>query len=37
VAPAAPWRELKRQRAGQVSYQLFEWRGHDQGGLPGNV
>jgi 16S rRNA (guanine966-N2)-methyltransferase len=37
VAPAALWRELKRQRAGQVSYQLFEWRGHDQGGLPGNV
>jgi 16S rRNA (guanine966-N2)-methyltransferase len=37
VAAAAPWRELKRQRAGQVSYQLFEWRGDDQGGLPGNV
>ena len=31
------WRELKRARAGQVSYQLFEWRGDDQGGLPGNV
>ena len=37
VAGAAPWRELKRARAGQVSYQLFEWRGDDQGGLPGNV
>ena len=37
VAAAAPWRELKRQRAGQVSTQLFEWRGDDQGGLPRNV
>ena len=35
--PEAPWRELKRARAGQVSYQLFEWRSDDQGGLPGNV
>jgi 16S rRNA (guanine966-N2)-methyltransferase len=34
---AAGWRELKRARAGQVSYQLLEWRGDDQGGLPGNV
>jgi len=25
-APGEPWRELKRARAGQVSYQLFEWR-----------
>jgi 16S rRNA (guanine966-N2)-methyltransferase len=33
----AGWRELKRARAGQVSYQLLEWRGDDQGGLPGNV
>ncbi|HWM43653.1 MAG TPA: 16S rRNA (guanine(966)-N(2))-methyltransferase RsmD, partial [Burkholderiales bacterium] len=31
------WRELKRARAGQVSYQLLEWRGDDQGGLPGDV
>jgi 16S rRNA (guanine966-N2)-methyltransferase len=37
VAAAAPWRELKRRRAGQVSTQLFEWRGDDQGGVPGNV
>jgi 16S rRNA (guanine966-N2)-methyltransferase len=37
VAPGAAWRELKRARAGQVSYQLLEWRGDDQGGLPGNV
>ena len=36
-APGAAWRELKRARAGQVSYQLLEWRGDDQGGLPGNV
>ena len=31
------WRELKRSRAGQVSYQLFEWRGDDQGGLSRHV
>ena len=40
AAPAAPgehWRELKRARAGQVSYQLFEWRGDDQGGVSGNI
>jgi len=39
-APFTPdegWRELKRARAGQVSYQLLQWRGDDQGGLPGNV
>jgi 16S rRNA (guanine966-N2)-methyltransferase len=36
-APGARWRELRRDRAGQVSYQLFEWRGDDQGGIPGNV
>jgi len=37
--PTAPGgcTELKRARAGQVSYQLFEWRGDDQGGLSGNV
>jgi 16S rRNA (guanine966-N2)-methyltransferase len=33
----AGWGELRRSRAGQVSYQLLEWRGDDQGGLPGNV
>ena len=37
VAAGAGWQELKRARAGQVSYQLLEWRGDDQGGLPGNV
>jgi 16S rRNA (guanine966-N2)-methyltransferase len=33
----AHWSELKRSRAGQVSYQLFEWRSDDQGGIPRNV
>jgi 16S rRNA (guanine966-N2)-methyltransferase len=37
VAAAQPWAELKRARAGQVSYQLLRWDGHDQGGVPGNV
>jgi 16S rRNA (guanine966-N2)-methyltransferase len=37
AAPGERFRQLKRERAGQVSYQLFEWRGDDQGGLPGNV
>jgi 16S rRNA (guanine966-N2)-methyltransferase len=39
-APSLPgkrWAELKRSRAGQVSYQLFEWRGDDQGGLSRHV
>ena len=27
----------KRSRAGQVSYQLLEWTGDDQGGLPRDV
>jgi 16S rRNA (guanine966-N2)-methyltransferase len=36
-APGGPWHELKRSRAGQVSYQLFEWRSDDQGGLPRDV
>jgi 16S rRNA (guanine966-N2)-methyltransferase len=36
VAPE-PWHELKRARAGQVSYQLLEWRGDDQGGVSGHV
>jgi 16S rRNA (guanine966-N2)-methyltransferase len=37
VATVAPWTELKRARAGQVSYQLLRWDGHDQSGIPGNV
>lgn len=35
--PGGAWQELKHARAGQVSYQLFAWRGHDQSGLPRNV
>jgi 16S rRNA (guanine966-N2)-methyltransferase len=34
---AAPWRELKRARAGQVSYQLLQWGEHDPSGVPGDV
>jgi len=30
------WRELKRSRAGQVSFQLLEWS-DDRSGLPGDV
>jgi 16S rRNA (guanine966-N2)-methyltransferase len=37
VDVAAPWTELRRGKAGQVSYQLLRWDGHDQGGLSGNV
>jgi len=29
VAPPPPWSELKRAQAGQVSYQLLRWDGHD--------
>jgi 16S rRNA (guanine966-N2)-methyltransferase len=36
-AAGAGWHERKRARAGQVSYQLVEWRGDDQGDLPRNV
>jgi 16S rRNA (guanine966-N2)-methyltransferase len=36
-AAGAGWRELKRARAGQVSYQLLEWRGDDQGDLSRDV
>jgi 16S rRNA (guanine966-N2)-methyltransferase len=35
--PGAQWQETKRARAGQVSYQLFQWRSDDQGGLSRNV
>jgi 16S rRNA (guanine966-N2)-methyltransferase len=37
VSVEGSWAELRRGRAGQVSYQLLQWRGDDQGGLPGNV
>ena len=36
-AAGESWRELRRARAGQVSYQLFEWRTDDQGGLSRDV
>jgi 16S rRNA (guanine966-N2)-methyltransferase len=32
-----PWRELRRKRAGQVSYQLLQWSADDTSRLPGNV
>jgi 16S rRNA (guanine966-N2)-methyltransferase len=34
---AAPWRELKRARAGQVSYQLLQWSEHDPSRVPGDI
>ena len=37
VAVPQRWTELKRARAGQVSYQLLRWDGHDQSGVPGDV
>lgn len=37
VDVAAPWRELKRARAGQVSTQLLEWSEHDPSGVPGDL
>jgi 16S rRNA (guanine966-N2)-methyltransferase len=33
----APWRELKRARAGQVSYQLLQWSDDDPSGVSGDV
>ena len=29
IEAVAPWRELRRARAGQVSYQLLQWEGAD--------
>jgi 16S rRNA (guanine966-N2)-methyltransferase len=37
VETAAPWRELKRARAGQVSYQLLQWSANDPCGVPGDL
>ncbi|HJW11288.1 MAG TPA: 16S rRNA (guanine(966)-N(2))-methyltransferase RsmD [Albitalea sp.] len=37
VQAQAPWRELRRGRAGEVSYQLLEWEGDDPSGVSGNV
>ncbi|MEW6691197.1 MAG: RsmD family RNA methyltransferase, partial [Pseudomonadota bacterium] len=34
---AAGWHELRRGSAGRVRYQLLQWSGDDQGGVPGNV
>ena len=34
---SAPWHELRRRRAGQVSYQLLLWSADDPSRLPGNV
>ena len=36
VEEGGGWRELRRSRAGQVSYQLLEWS-DDRSGLPGDV
>jgi 16S rRNA (guanine966-N2)-methyltransferase len=37
VEPAPPWRELKRARAGQVSYQLLQWSADDPSGVSGDL
>ncbi len=37
VQAAAPWRELRCARAGQVSYQLLQWSANDPSGVPGNL
>ncbi len=37
VEITASWRELKRARAGQVSYQLMQWGAHDPSGVSGNI
>ena len=37
VEASASWRELRRGRAGEVSYQLLEWDAHDPSRLSGNV
>jgi 16S rRNA (guanine966-N2)-methyltransferase len=37
VEPSPPWRELKRARAGQVSYQLLQWSADDPSGVSGNL
>jgi len=37
VEAAAPWCELRRARAGQVSYQLLQWSANDPSGVPGNL
>jgi 16S rRNA (guanine966-N2)-methyltransferase len=34
---SAPWHELRRKRAGQVSYQLLQWSADDTSRLSGNL
>jgi len=34
---SAPWHELRRKRASQVSYQLLQWSTDDKSRLSGNV
>jgi 16S rRNA (guanine966-N2)-methyltransferase len=34
---SAPWHELRRKRAGQVSFQLLQWSADDTSRLSGNV
>lgn len=37
VEPGPCWRELKRARAGQVSFQLLQWGDDHKSDLPGDV
>ncbi|HUJ87738.1 MAG TPA: 16S rRNA (guanine(966)-N(2))-methyltransferase RsmD [Burkholderiales bacterium] len=37
LAVPEPWRELRRKRAGRVSYQLLQWSADDTSRLSGNV
>lgn len=37
LQPPPPWGELRRKRAGQVSYQLLQWSNDDPSRLSGNV
>ncbi len=37
LAAPEPWRELRRKRTGQVSYQLLQWSTDDTSRLSGNV
>ena len=37
IEAKAPWREMKRARAGQVSFQLLRWESHDPSGVSRDV
>ena len=37
LPPPPGFEPLRQARAGQVHYQLLQWRSDDQGGIPGNV